>query len=214
MGAKTWMLVGSDSSARDALAAQPRIDRDKTLAKCRELFPRAKLTTQADGDLSYTCPRDSELCAGCFPGVSVFAAEEFAIDYPSRLPQAFVDSCGHKNVVLHAMHSVVDWFAYAFWQDGKLIRALSLSPDSGVLEDFGPRLDFEEPYWAGSHPAVEDPEEESYPFPFHPLELGEATLLEFFGYQLEGAIDAMVFDPFDVPLMRFERSRPWWRFWG
>jgi hypothetical protein len=39
-----------------------------------------------------------------------------------------------------------------------------------------------------------DPEDEDesappYPFPFHPLELGEAALREFFGYQLEGYID-------------------------
>jgi hypothetical protein len=52
------------------------------------------------------------------------------------------------------MHSVVDWFAFAVWQDGRLKRSLSLSPDSGVLEDIGAKLPFEEPYWSGKHPAV------------------------------------------------------------
>lgn len=36
---------------------------------------------------------------------------------------------------LHAMHSVVDWFAFAVWgPDGKLRRALSVSPANGVIE--------------------------------------------------------------------------------
>ena len=110
------------------------------------------------------------------------------------------------------MHSVVDWFAYAIWKDGKLQRSLSLSPDSGVLEDIGPRLPFEEPYWAGDHPALDPEEEESaYPFAFHPLELGEAALLELVGYQLEG-VDGRV-EPEEIPLMRFKRSKSWWKFW-
>ncbi|MGW3628080.1 DUF6928 family protein, partial [Streptomyces sp. NPDC000880] len=29
------------------------------------------------------------------------------------------------------MHSVVDWLAFAVWEDGRLIRSLSLSPDDG-----------------------------------------------------------------------------------
>jgi hypothetical protein len=57
------------------------------------------------------------------------------------------------------MHSVVDWFAYAIWANGKLLRSLSLSPVSGILENIGQRLPFEEPYWSGEHPAVDTEEE-------------------------------------------------------
>lgn len=70
---------------------------------------------------------------------------------------------------LHAMHSVVDWFAFGVGQDGQLQRSLSLLPDNGILENFGPKLPFEEPYWNGQHPAVapgEDPGD--CPMPFHP----------------------------------------------
>ena len=33
------------------------------------------------------------------------------------------------------------------------------------------------------------------PFPFHPLELGEAALREFFGYQVEGIVDPGPIEP-------------------
>jgi hypothetical protein len=83
------------------------------------------------------------------------------------------------------------------------------------VENIGQRFPFEEPYWSGEHPAV-DPEEDEdgYPFPFHPLELGEAALAEFFGYQLEGVIDSSLLEPEQVSLLRFKRVKsPWWRRW-
>jgi len=215
MGAKTWMLVLADSNAREALAAKPSLDREATLKLANTLFPDEKLEPIGDGDLSFTCPPDDELHIGCFPGLSVVAAKEFGIDYPSKLPQRFVDAGGAGVVTLHAMHSVVDWFAYAMWKNGKLVRSLSLSPDSGIMEDIGRRPPFEEPYWSGEHPAVDGEEEkDTYPFPFHPLDLGEATLKESFGYQLEGFVDTSLLEPESIPLVRFKRSRsPWWKFW-
>jgi hypothetical protein len=214
MGAKTWMLVYADSNTRETLRAKPQLDREATQRLAGTLFPGEKLDPSGDGDLSYTCPPDNELHIGCFPGVSVVAAREFGIDYPSRLPQRFIAAGGGGTIILHAMHSVVDWFAYAKWSNGKLLRSLSLSPDSGILEDIGPRLSFEEPYWSGRHPAVEGDEEEVYPFPFHPLDLGEAALRELFGYQLEGDLDGSLLEPESIPLVRYKRSRSfWWKFW-
>ena len=46
-------------------------------------------------------------------------------------------------------------------------------------------------------------------FRFHPLELGEAALAEFFGYQLEGDVNQNYLDPKDIRLMCFKRSRRW-----
>jgi hypothetical protein len=113
------------------------------------------------------------------------------------------------------MHSVVDWFAFARWSDRALVRSLSLSPDNGILEDIGRILSFEEPFWSGQHPAVaEDEEEDAYPFPFHPLELGEAALREFFGYVLEGFPDSALLEPESIPLVRYKRSRSRWKFGG
>jgi hypothetical protein len=86
------------------------------------------------------------------------------------------------------MHSVVDWFAYAIWAgDGTLRRTLSLSPDSGIIENIGAPLDFEEPYWAGLRP-VETTGFSGQPYPllFHPLELAEDALRALFGFNFEG----------------------------
>jgi hypothetical protein len=215
MGAKTWMLMLADSNAREALAAKPQLDREATQKLATILFPGEKLEPIGNGNLAYTCPPDNEVHIGCFPGVSVVAAKEFGIEYPSKLPQRFIAAGGSGTVTLHAMHSVVDWFAYAIWANGKIVRSLSLSPDNGIVEDIGQRLPFEEPYWSGEHPAVDSEEEKDvYPFPFHPLELGEATLKDQFGYQLEGNIDASLLEPESITLVRYKRSRSaWWKFW-
>lgn len=212
MGAKTWMLVYASVSVAEALKGGPPLDREGTLKLAHSLFPKQKLEPIGDGDLSYTCPPDDEVHIGCFPGVSVLAAKEFGIDYPSKLPQPFLTAGEGGTVYLHAMHSVVDWFAYAQWTTGRLVRSLSLSPDSGILEDIGQRLPFEEPFWSGQHPATDDAEDD-YPFPFHPLELGEAALKEFFGYQLEGFIDPALIEPESIPLVKYKRSSSRWKLW-
>lgn len=214
MGAKTWMLVYCNESVSEALRTNPELDRVATVEFVKKLFPSETLKPLSDVDLSYTCPPDDELIVGCFSGLNIIAAKEFAIDYPSKLSAQFLDPALGNTLYLHAMHSTVDWFAYAIWRDGKLQRSLSLSPDSGVLEDIGTKLTFEEPYWNGQRPAI-DPEEDdsAYPFVFHPLELAESALLEFFGYQLEGVIDSSQIEPERIPLMRFKRSRPWWKLW-
>ena len=206
------MLVYANGDVGEALRVGPQLDRDATLKLASQLFSRDKLVPIGDGDLSYTCPPNDELHIGCFPGISILAAKEFGIDYPSKLPTSFIEAGGSGTVYLHAMHSVVDWLAFAQWINGRLVRSLSLSPESGILEDIGQRLAFEEPFWSGRHSATED-DKEDYPFPFHPLELGEAALKGFFGYQIEGPIDPALLEPESIPLLKYKRSRSWWKFW-
>ena len=52
-----------------------------------------------------------------------------------------------------------------------------------------------------------------YPFPFHPLDLGEAALAALFGYHIEGPIDPALLAPETIPLARYKRSRSRWKFW-
>ena len=68
------MLVYADGSAREALQRHPPLDRAATAAFVATLFLDEKLTPLDDGDLSFTCPPDNEIYAGCFDGVSVIAA--------------------------------------------------------------------------------------------------------------------------------------------
>lgn len=213
MGAKTWMLVYSKGNPKDILKSHPALDREATTALVGKLFSAERLQALDDGDLSFTCPPEDEIAAACYPGLVILAADEFGIDFPSRLSGKFVDAFSDGTLYLHAMHSVVDWFAFAVWRNGELRRSLSLSPDSGILEDIGDRLPFEAPYWAGERPVFgedefddEDEEEDGYPFVFHPLELGEAALDEFFGYILEGVVEPGHLEPEQIPLMRFKRS--------
>jgi len=139
------------------------------------VFPLDTLEPLSDDTLSNTSPPGNELAIASFPGLSIVAAREFGIDRPSTLPPSLVQFGVGRSTCLHAMHSVVDWFAYAIWKDGVLHRLLSVSPD------------------------------------VHPLELGEAALLELFGFQLEGTTSH--FEPEDIPLMRFKRSRSWRKKW-
>lgn len=209
MGAKTWMLVYANAKVGETLKGKPRLDRATTLQLATSLFPKHKLEPIGEGDLSFTCPPGDEVHIGCFPSVSILAAKEFAIDYPSKLAPPFISAGGSGTIFLHAMHSVVDWLAFAQWTNGKLVRSLSLSPDNGILEDIGQRLPFEEPFWSGEHPVTVDDEGDDYPLPFHPLELGEVTLKELFGYQLEGFVDPTLLQPESIPLLKYKRTRSW-----
>lgn len=209
MGAKSWMIAASDGRPRDVLTTRPALDPGATDALVETFFGRGAMRLE-EADLFAINPPDREVVAGAFPGLSVVAAADFALDFPSKLPHRFIDWAPGSEVYLHAMHSVVDWFAFAIWRDGELIRSLSMSPDHGIMEDIGTHLPFEAPYWAGAHPAVEDDEE--YAFPFHPLDLAEATLAELFGFTLEGLPLEDSVEPDEIGLLRYRR-RPWWRFW-
>ena len=62
---------------------------------------------------------------------------------------------------------------------------------------------FEEPFWAGDRPAVDqedDDDEDPYPFAFHPLELGEEALGTLFGFVYEGLASVDTIDPEDITL--------------
>lgn len=222
MGAKTCFVAQFQGDARKILAARPELQASATASFVASLFPQARLGAPRPTDLTHTYVSDKTIVAGCFPDLRIVVAGEVALDQPSELPARFIAEKG--TTVLHAMHSVVDWFAFAVWQDGVLVRSLSVAPDDGVIEDIGERLAFEKPYWLGDHPAV-DPEEapDGYPLAFHPLELGEAALREFFGFQIEGYVDESLLEAEHVGLLCFDDpgkaprpaggARPWWKFW-
>lgn len=212
MGAKSWMVAYSTGAPRSALVQRPSLDEKATDAFVQDLFARDEPRRIGEADLYSINPPGREIVAGAFGDLFVVAAREFELDNPSELKKEFVEQAPAPDIHLHAMHSVVDWFSFAVWNNGDLRRSLSLAPDNGVIEDIGERLPFEEPYWSREHPAVESDEEE-YVFPFHPLELAEEVLDALFGFVLEGMPTAPSVEPDEIVLLRYERTRPWWKFW-
>ncbi|MFD7730279.1 DUF6928 family protein [Kitasatospora phosalacinea] len=193
MGARTGLLAHSDGAVppllRQAVGAAP--DRGRTDALVRRLY-RGWTVEPGDGPCALfeaVYPPEGQAYAGSWPGVDLVCDRRFMLDRPSRLPSELVATGPGRRTVLHAMHSVVDRLAFAVWEDGRLVRSLSVSPDGGVVEDIGDRLPFELPYWAGGHPVEPWPEDEDgrlYPLPFHPLELGEEALHALLGFNVEG----------------------------
>ncbi|MFF0778147.1 DUF6928 family protein [Streptomyces sp. NPDC003720] len=151
-----------------------------------------------------TCPS--------WPGLEIIGDQRVMIDFPSQLPEHLVAASISRRLVMHAMHSVVDWLAFAMWEDGRLVRSLSLSPDSGIIENIGEPLSFELPYWAGDRPADvipwPDEDEDPYPLPFHPLELGEDALRALCGFVLEGRPEPDDIDADSIRLHGFRLQDP------
>ncbi|MFJ5881896.1 DUF6928 family protein [Kitasatospora cineracea] len=211
MGAKTGLLAHADGAVPDRLrqaAVGTAPDQERTDALVARLYPgRAVEPGGGPCDLfDAVYPPEWQAYAGSWPGVDVLCDRRFMLDRPSRLPAALVASGPGRRTVLHAMHSVVDWLAFAVWEDGRLIRSLSVSPDGGVLEDLGERLPFELPYWAGEHPVgpwPDDEDEEPYPLPFHPLSLGEDALRALVGFTIEGFLSPEDVDAMQVQLLGY-----------
>lgn len=210
MGAKDSLICYADTDVPGVLAGRPELDRAATDALVQRLFPDRTVTAIGDGTLGEnTLTARDEVYAAVWPGATLVCTHDVAVDRPSEVDPRFLAEGRGRRVYVHAMHSVVDWFAYAAWApDGRLQRALSVSSDEPVIEDVGERLAFEQPFWAGLYPAVED-DDDDYPLPFHPLELSEAALHHLFGFVLEGydGMDGLdgpdgleTVDPFEVTL--------------
>ncbi|MFC8292995.1 DUF6928 family protein [Streptomyces sp. NPDC057242] len=206
MGAKTALLAYADGDVASALKAAGEPTAEDTAALIARVFPgcRAEPTEgEVLGEATY--PPNGLTYAASFQGVDVVCDRRLMLDRPSELPTHLLEAAAGRRVILHAMHSVSDWLAFAVWEDGHLVRSLSLSPDGGIAENIGDPFPFETPYWAGDRPAEFDPEwdEEPYALPFHPLELGNEALRAFFGFLLEGRPLPEDVDPDEVPLLGF-----------
>lgn len=212
MGAKTGVLAYAEGDVRTALRQAGRADLDATtdlIGRLRPDWPLEVVDGSSLGDGIY--PPEGIAYAAAFPGIGIVCDRRLMVDYPSQLPEHLVEAGRGRTMLLHAMHSVVDWLAFAVWQDGHLIRSLSLSPDSGIVEDIGDHLPFEAAYWAGKRPVEPEPgwdDEEPYALPFHPLELGEDALRALFGFVLEGSPDPDDLDPYGVQLHGYRLADP------
>ncbi|MFE2262675.1 DUF6928 family protein [Streptomyces griseosporeus] len=209
MGARTGLLVYADGDVPALLRQVGAADPARTLTMMRRLYPGAGIERRQGTSLwDGVYPPEGKVYAASWPGVEVIGDRRVMIDAPSQLPEHLVAASVGRRLVLHAMHSVVDWLAFAVWEDGRLVRSLSLSPDDGIIENIGEPLPFERPYWAGDRPADvipwPDEEEEPYALPFHPLELGEDALRALCGFIQEGRPEPDDVDADSIQLHGFQ----------
>jgi hypothetical protein len=205
MGVKAWFIAYSDEEPKNLFAGGRDLDEAASEGLARRLFPGATLTREENCAFPLPNPESGQLLVGCYPHVRIVAHKDLANDHPSRIDRRWVDPALGRYAYVYATHSVVDWFAFALWRDGELVRSLSLSSDDGVIEDKGGMLDFEKPFWAGEHPVEpeEEDEEEPYPLVFHPLELSEAAMQSSLGFAFEGDPKDWVCDPDEIPIVAF-----------
>ncbi|MFF2385131.1 DUF6928 family protein [Streptomyces sp. NPDC058108] len=213
MGAKTGLLIYADGEVPGLLRQVEAADLSRTSEMMRRLYPGCEINQVPGSSLDGgVYPPKDTVYAASRPGVEIVCDQRVMIDFPSRLPEHLVAASAGRRLVLHAMHSVVDWLAFAVWEDGRLVRSLSLSPDSGIIENIGEPLSFELPYWAGDRPADiapwPDEDEEPYPLPFHPLELGEDALRALCGFVQEGRPEPDDIDAYGIDLHGFHVRDP------
>lgn len=193
MGWKTSVLAFADGDVAAALRRAGTARADDTEALVGQLHPGCAVDRIDDGVFGeHLHPPDETAYAAVTDEVAVVCSPIFMTDEPSRLPEHVITLAGRGRMVLHAMHSVSDFFGYAVWQDGQLLRALSMAPDGGIGDNIGAPLDFERPFWAGEQsvrPTPGRPDERPYPLPFHPLELGERALESLLGFSFTDDAD-------------------------
>lgn len=211
MGAKTAVLIYADGDVAELLCSvsDPRLD--ATAALVSEVNPDWTKTGDSMPLSDCLYPPAGFGYAASFPGIDIICDRQLMVDHPSRLPNRFLQHGSRRRVILHTMHSTSDWFAYAIWESGELIRSLSLAPDSGVVENIGSPLPFEVPFWAGEHPVTSSGQSGYTPYslPFHPLELGgEAAMRALLGFIVEGQPFESDIDPEEIEMIGFRTSDP------
>ena len=212
MGAKTALLAFADGDIRPALRGATRSERAETEALVRQVHPGYAVEPADDNTLfDGTYPPDDLIYATVLAGAELYCDRRLMLDRPSELPEHLRRAGTGRRILMHGMHSVVDWLGFAVWEDGVLVRSLSLSPDGGIQENIGKPYDFELPYWAGEHPVEPVPgwhNQDPYPLPFHPLDLGEEALRALFGFIIEGLPSPDDIDADSVHLHGFRVTDP------
>jgi uncharacterized protein DUF6928 len=184
MGAKAGILALGDGDFAESLRRSPTADIERTAALVAGIYPGYQVEPGRGWPLAdSTCPDDDIVYALDAPGIGILCDRRFILGKPSELPAHVLDLAAGGTVTLCAMHSVDDSFAYAVWRDGELMRSLSVSLVEQIVEDIGPPLEFERPFWASGRAFAE-----SHPgaLGFHPLDLAQQAMRFLFGFALEG----------------------------
>ncbi|CAM5530754.1 MULTISPECIES: DUF6928 family protein [Streptomyces] len=199
MGSKAAIVAFADEHPRNILRREPEIDLQKARLLAEEVLgATASETELLPLDLA-AWPSPGTVCTASFPGLEIVCSRDLAKANPSQLTEYVARRAAGRTAYGVFMHSAEDWASFAMWSGGELLRSVSMSPDSGITEDLGERLSFEIPFWNGQRPASDS----GYSLPFHPVELGNEALREFFGFILEGHEDSSCIDPEEIEMPAF-----------
>ncbi|MHC0430943.1 DUF6928 family protein [Streptomyces sp. O3] len=203
MGSKAAVVIFTDVDPRGVFQGGAGADR----VKSRFLAEKAvKASVQELAPLPLDLavwPGAGIVCAAHFSDFQVICSRELAREHPSALTEWISRMADGRNAYGVFMHSAEDWAALGVWSSEGLVRALSVKPGVGVIEDVGERLPFEIPFWGGDRPVCHDV---NYALPFHPIDLGNEALREFFGFILEGREDEFCVDPEEIEVPAFRGS--------
>ncbi|MFJ5925805.1 DUF6928 family protein [Kitasatospora sp. NPDC092948] len=175
MGFKTGLPMFADGEVPARLRQGGAADLGRTVAMMQRLTPGRTVEPTAPRLGHALHPPSGPAFAASFPGVDVVCDRQLPADRPSELPAPPVAASAGRRLVLHAMHSVADWSAFAVREDGRLVRSTSVYPDEGFIEDIGEPLPFEAPYRAEGLDML----------PFRALALGVDALRALCGISLE-----------------------------
>jgi hypothetical protein len=201
MGSKAALVFLGEQRPLDVLVDPPQID----LAASKDLAVAVLGAGVREVDryplAEAPWPESGTVCAASFSRFAIVACRDLAHGKPSELSDWIRSQAPNGNARAVFMHSGVDFGALAVWERGEVRRSVSLTPDDGIAEDIGEPYLFELPFWAGEHPLDHAPD---YPLPFHPLDLGNAAMAEWFGFVIEGVrpktcIDA---EAIEIPVFR------------
>ncbi|MFI9773016.1 DUF6928 family protein [Streptomyces sp. NPDC052415] len=201
MGSKAAVVVFTASEPQGVFRDSGVIDRVRSQHLAETVLRAASCETSLFTLDLAVWPDIGVVCAASFPEYEVVCSQELARSQPSELTDWISHLAGGRDAYAVFMHSAEDWGAFAVWSEGRLLRSLSVNPDSGIIENVGERLPFETPFWGGVH-SVRD--EAGYSLPFHPIDFGNEALREFFGFILEGREDESCVDPEEVEIPAFK----------
>jgi hypothetical protein len=128
MGARAALLSFAAGLPRDVLLGYPEPDVAASRALVEAAFPGREIAREADTILDAAIwPTMGSACAGVFGDAAVLTSEDLAVSQPSALTDLVVRLAPERRAYAVFMSSVVDWYAFAVWDRGRLIRSFSAS---------------------------------------------------------------------------------------
>jgi hypothetical protein len=190
VAANSAIVVWTDSKPLDVLRAYPVLDKPATRELVERLFPGTDIEEIGDQLLADALdPPAGVAYVGCFPGLDLVCGWSLMPDRPSQLDPATLGATERPHVYLYGVHADADWCTFGRWDDGQLVRALSVCPDPGIIEDVGEHESFEQPYWDAAE--------------LRPVALGEAALSGYFGIVFgDDKLDKT--DPESIPVVGYK----------